>query len=124
MECVFGANHQAAVARFAEGTRARTALERRYAAPTLWDAFLHYLAREGYAIGSAHLHREVTGPLAPEPDVQAILVTVYRTDPKNAELCERLVDLDEGFQGGGYRHLKMGESTIGSQGGSGGRPRG
>jgi tryptophan 2,3-dioxygenase len=52
--------------------------------------------------------------------VQAILVTVYRTDPKNAELCERLVDLDEGFQEWRYRHVKMVERTIGSKAGSGG----
>jgi hypothetical protein len=26
------------------------ALERRYRAPTLWDAFLHYLSRERYAV--------------------------------------------------------------------------
>jgi len=120
IEFVLGAKHQPAVARFAEGTRARTALDRRYTAPTLWDAFLHYLAREGYAIGSAHLDRDVTGPLAPDPDVQAILVTVYRTDPKNAELCERLVDLDEGFQEWRYRHVKMVERTIGSKPGTGG----
>ena len=120
IEFVLGAKHEQAVTRFAQGTRARTALDRRYEAPTLWDAFLHYLAREGYAIGSGHLHRNVTGPLTPDPEVQAILVTVYRTDAKNAELCERLVDLDEGFQEWRYRHVKMVERTIGSKPGTGG----
>ena len=62
----------------------------------------------------------MTGPLTPDPEVQAILVTVYRTDAKNAELCERLVDLDEGFQEWRYRHVKMVERTIGSKPGTGG----
>ncbi len=52
--------------------------------------------------------------------MQAILVTIYRTDPKNAELCERLVDLDEGFQEWRYRHVKMVERTIGAKPGTGG----
>jgi len=52
--------------------------------------------------------------------MQTILVTVYRQDPKNAELCERLVDLDEGFQEWRYRHVKMVERTIGAKAGTGG----
>ena len=120
IEFVLGAKHERAAARFPEGTRARTALERRYREPTLWDAFLHYLAREGYAITAAHLHRDLASPVAPDPAVQAILVTIYRTDAKNAELCERLVDLDEGFQEWRYRHVKMVERTIGAKPGTGG----
>jgi tryptophan 2,3-dioxygenase len=103
-----------------EGTRARRALERRYAEPTLWDAFLQYLSREGYRVGRAHLIRDVTTAIEPDADIQSILITIYRRDPKNAELCERLVDLDEGFQEWRYRHVKMVERTIGTKPGSGG----
>jgi tryptophan 2,3-dioxygenase len=56
----------------------------------------------------------------PSPAIQAILVEVYRRDPKNAELCERLVDLDEGIQEWRYRHVKMVERTIGARPGTGG----
>ena len=45
--------------RFPEGSRARAALERRYREPTLWDAFLRYLAREGYDVPPPHLARDV-----------------------------------------------------------------
>jgi len=45
---------------------------------------------------------------------------VYRKDPKNGELCERLVDLDEGIQEWRYRHVKMVERTIGRKPGTGG----
>jgi tryptophan 2,3-dioxygenase len=120
IEFVLGVRSDKAIGRFPAGSRARAALEARYHQPTLWDAFLHYLAREGYPVSHAHLHRDVTTPIEPDPDIQAILIRVYREDPKNAELCERLVDLDEGFQEWRYRHVKMVERTIGSKPGTGG----
>src|ERR671920_2349317 len=46
IEFILGAKSDKAIARFPEGSRARAALERRYAEPTLWYAFLRYLARE------------------------------------------------------------------------------
>jgi tryptophan 2,3-dioxygenase len=103
IEFVLGVRSPEAIARFPEGSRARMALERRMQEPTIWDAFLHYLQREGYS-----------------GDVQAMLVHVYRHDPKNAELCERLVDLDEGIQEWRYRHVRMVERTIGTRSGTGG----
>src|SRR5947207_2252518 len=50
IEFLLGRKTDAALQRFPEGSRARVALERRYNEPTLWDAFLHYLAREGYGV--------------------------------------------------------------------------
>jgi tryptophan 2,3-dioxygenase len=49
-----------------------------------------------------------------------VLIDVYRRDTKNAEVCERLVDLDEGLQEWRYRHVKMVERTIGARAGTGG----
>jgi tryptophan 2,3-dioxygenase len=37
-------------------------------------------------------------------------------------VCERMVDIDEGFQEWRYRHVKMVERTIGSKSGTGGSP--
>src|SRR5687768_547285 len=120
IEFVLGRKLPAAIARFPEGGRARTTLQQRYDAPTLWDAFLKYLAREGYDVPSAQLARDVTAPIDPSVDVQQVLIEVYRRDAKNAELCERLVDLDEGVQEWRYRHVKMVERTIGARAGTGG----
>ena len=120
LEFTLGIKSEHAIARFQPGTRARAALERRYREPTVWDAFLHYLAREGYTVPPAHLHRDPTVPVEPSPDIQTILVELYRHDTKNAELCERLVDLDEGVQEWRYRHVKMVERTIGTKRGTGG----
>ena len=120
IEFVLGSKSEKAVARFPEGGRARIALERRYHARTLWDAFLEYLSREGYPVPAPALARDVTAPIAPSTEVQQLLIRVYQSDPKNAELCERLVDLDEGFQEWRYRHVKMVERTIGTRPGTGG----
>jgi len=120
VEFVLGAKSDAAIARFPEGSRAHDALTRRYNAPTLWDAFLHYLAREGYRVPDALLSRDITARPEASVETQNILIDVYRSDPKNAELCERLVDLDEGIQEWRYRHVKMVERTIGAKRGSGG----
>jgi tryptophan 2,3-dioxygenase len=120
LEFVLGRKSRQVIARFAEGSRARAALERRFAEPTLWDAFLQYLSREKYPIPRTHLTRDVTASVEPSPEVQAVLIDIYRTDAKNAEMCERLVDLDEGVQEWRYRHVKMVERTIGVKPGTGG----
>src|SRR3954464_3844780 len=59
IEFVLGMKSQPVMRRFADGSRARAALERRYAAPTIWDAFLRYLSREHYDVPGAHLSRDV-----------------------------------------------------------------
>jgi tryptophan 2,3-dioxygenase len=120
IEFVLGAKNGTAIRRFPDGSRAHAALTRRYDEPTLWDAFLHYLAREGYAISASQLSRDVTTRAEPSAEIQDVLIEVYRRDPKNAELCERLVDLDEGMQEWRYRHVKMVERTIGTKAGTGG----
>lgn len=120
LEFSLGRKVRASVERFPEGSRARASLEARWSAPTLWDAVLKYLSAQGYQLPPEQLERDVTAPIEPSDGLQAVLVDVYRNDPRNAELCERLVDLDEGIQEWRYRHVKMVERTIGSKQGSGG----
>jgi tryptophan 2,3-dioxygenase len=120
LEFVLGNKSKTAIDRFAAESRARRALEQRYTSPTLWDAFLKYLAREGYAIPAASLARDVTARIEPSPELQSAFIDLYRRDPKHAEMCERLVDLDEGLQEWRYRHVKMVQRTIGAKIGTGG----
>jgi tryptophan 2,3-dioxygenase len=120
LEFVLGRKSPHAITRFAEGSRARAALQRRFDEPTIWDAFLRYLSREGYPVPAQLLVRDVTAPIEPSEEIQQILLRVYRTDPKNSEVCERFVDLDEGVQEWRYRHVKMVERTIGAKPGTGG----
>src|SRR6476469_9282127 len=83
IEFLLGVKSEQAIRRFPEGSRARTALERRHEEPTLWDAFLRYLSREHYPVPPSHLARPVAAPIDPSPELQQILVEVYRRDPKN-----------------------------------------
>ena len=94
-------------------------LKRRLEEPSLWDAFLRFLVGKGYQVPEGALGRDVTRPVTPDPRVQAMLVKAYRSDPGLVNLCERLVDLDEGFQEWRYRHVKMVERTIGNKPGTG-----
>jgi tryptophan 2,3-dioxygenase len=120
LEFVLGNKSSAAIERFPDGSRARAALQRRFEGATLWDAFLKYLSREGYAIPPQLLSRDVRARIEPSPELQSILIDLYRRDPKHAEMCERLVDLDEGLQEWRYRHVKMVQRTIGAKIGTGG----
>jgi tryptophan 2,3-dioxygenase len=120
LEFALGHKVEPAIARFPEGSRARLALRQRFSARTLWDAFVHYLSRQGYRVPAEVLTRDVTTPIAAHEGLQDVLIAVYRTDAKNAELCERLVDLDEGLQEWRYRHVKMVQRTIGTRPGTGG----
>jgi tryptophan 2,3-dioxygenase len=120
LEFALGKKDPRALQRYPAGGPHRARLERRLAAPTLWDAFLKHLAAHGVAVPAADLARDVTRPVAPSPDLRPALVQVYRTEPDLADLCERLVDLDEGLQEWRYRHVKMVQRTIGTRQGTGG----
>lgn len=88
--------------------------------PTLFDSFLRYLAGQGYSVPVEALHRDVSRAASPSPEVQEVLLLVYRDDEGPAQVAERLVDLDEGIQEWRYRHVKMVERTIGDRSGTGG----
>jgi tryptophan 2,3-dioxygenase len=119
-EFVLGHKQRSALERYPEGSAHRALLERRFAATTLWDGFLAYLAREGAGVPPGARTRDVTQAITPTPDVQAMLVAVYRQGGLAAQVCERLVDLDEGVQEWRYRHVKMVQRTIGTKRGTGG----
>lgn len=95
-------------------------LEERMRANSLYDSFLLYLVRRGYAVPESALGRERSAAPEEHPELQELLVEIYHSDPSTREVCERLVDLDEGLQEWRYRHVKMVERTIGTRRGTGG----
>lgn len=103
-----------------ENPRAYRRLEQRLAEPSIYQCFLRYMRSCGYAIPEDVL---VPSAEAAPPESQAIrdeLIRIYREDDRLTQVCERLVDLDEGLQEWRYRHVKMVERTIGSKKGTGG----
>src|SRR5581483_5943505 len=93
------------------------ALQRR----SVWDSLLRFLAATGYDVPPPALERDPAEPWRSDPDIDAVLQAVYADDDgPAAEVCEALVDIDEGIQEWRYRHVKMVERIIGARIGTGG----
>jgi tryptophan 2,3-dioxygenase len=120
VEFMLGHKRREALEHYPEGSEERGALQECLELPTLWDAFLHYLAKVGFSVPAEAHRRDVREPIAPSEPLQTMLLEVYRQDLLTSQVCERLVDLDEGLQEWRYRHVKMVERTIGNKLGSGG----
>lgn len=90
------------------------------ARPSLYDSFLRYLVHKGYPVPREALERDVTEPPGENKEIQRLLIDIYHHDSETREVCERMVDLDEGLQEWRYRHVKMVERTIGTRIGTGG----
>jgi tryptophan 2,3-dioxygenase len=101
-----------------EHARIAAAMER----PSLFDSFLRYLAHHGFSAGPAALERDATQPLEPSEEVQKALLAAYADDGEPAQVCERMIDLDEGIMEWRYRHVQMVRRTIGDKRGTGGSP--
>ena len=74
--------------------------------------------------GAARLpDRDVTLPYVRHPDLVPVFKTIYE-NPKQwwdaYDMCEKLIDIEEGFQLWRFRHMKTVERIIGHQSGTGG----
>ena len=89
---------------------------------SVFDSLLHHLARAGYAVAPAALERDPAQQWpAGDPAILELLAAVYADEQgSSAQLCEALVDIDEGIQEWRYRHVMMVERTIGARPGTGG----
>jgi tryptophan 2,3-dioxygenase len=87
----------------------------------VFDSLLRYLAQVGYSLPAEVLDRDPAQAWPGDPAVRAVLTAVYSDEAgPAAEVCESLVDIDEGLQEWRYRHVKMVERTIGVKVGTGG----
>ncbi|MCW2832327.1 MAG: tryptophan 2,3-dioxygenase [Nocardioides sp.] len=91
--------------------------------PSLYDAFLAYLARRGYAVPADVLARDVTKPHTSSPGLVDVFAEVYADPTKHwgvYEACEELVDVEDNFQQWRFRHLQVVQRIIGHKTGTGG----
>ncbi|MGH3360343.1 MAG: tryptophan 2,3-dioxygenase [Nocardioidaceae bacterium] len=98
-------------------------LEADLAAPSLYDEFLRFLARAGFAVPPEATDRDFREPYTPSDGVTAVLKTIYDAPDEHwqaYETCEELVDVEESFQLWRFRHLKTVERVIGHKRGTGG----
>ncbi len=120
IEFMLGRRNPNVFAHYPQGLPARKRLETLLQQPSLWDTFLHYLNDSGYPIPESELTRNVSAPPELNQAVQEQLIKIYKDESLLTQLCEHLIDLDEGLQEWRYRHIKMVERTIGNKIGTGG----
>jgi tryptophan 2,3-dioxygenase len=99
--------------------RLKQALE----APSLYDEFLRYLARQGHAVPERHCERDWTRPHVRDPELVPVIQRIYENTERywaEYELCEKMVDVEESFQLWRFRHLQTVERIIGHKHGTGG----
>ncbi len=86
----------------------------------VFASLLRYLTASGYLVPEEALGHDPALPWTGNEAVQETLLAVYADAGEPAEVCEALVDIDEGVQEWRYRHVKMVERIIGRKTGTGG----
>jgi tryptophan 2,3-dioxygenase len=108
---------------FAHDPVARDELTTLLHEPSLYDEFLRYLGRLGYAVPEACLDRDWSQPYTPSPALVDTFARVYAAPEEHwgvYETCEELVDVEDNFQQWRFRHLQVVQRTIGHKTGTGG----
>ncbi|MGV1035155.1 MAG: tryptophan 2,3-dioxygenase [Microbacteriaceae bacterium] len=91
--------------------------------PTVYDSFLRYLARHGYAVPQSVLDRDVREAWVEVPELVDVFAEVYNNETEHwtvYETCEALVDVEDAFQFWRFRHLRTVQRIIGFKTGTGG----
>jgi tryptophan 2,3-dioxygenase len=116
IEATLGRRDFAAFAYRADPELARVVRSR-----SLWDSLLRFLSQGGHEMPIEVLERDPCLAWEAHPAVTAVLAHLY-TEDKGGELdvCESLVDIDEGLQEWRYRHVKAVERILGPLPGTGG----
>ena len=108
---------------FESDPEAHAMLEQLLDAPSIYDEFLSYLARQGYDVPASVLARAVTRAREFAPELVPLFKYIYENAADNwsaYEACEELVDLEDNFQLWRFRHLRTVQRTIGMKSGTGG----
>ena len=102
---------------------AQGALRELLGQPSLYDEFLRFLHRAGYAVPAALLDRDWSQPYRLSPALVDTIAGVYAAPAEHwgvYETCEELVDIEDNFQQWRFRHLQVVQRTIGHKTGTGG----
>jgi tryptophan 2,3-dioxygenase len=123
VEFLLGNKNADMVKVFAHDPAAQAELMTLLEEPSLYDGFLAYLARRGYAVPSELLSRDWSLPYRLNAELVDTLAAVYASPEEHwgvYETCEELVDLEDNFQAWRFRHLQVVQRTIGHKIGTGG----
>jgi tryptophan 2,3-dioxygenase len=92
-------------------------------APSLFDEFLRFLARDGWPVPREALERDFSRSRPELPGIVGVLKGIYdepRENWANYEMCEALMDVSNNFQFWRFHHMKTVERIIGHKKGTGG----
>ena len=91
--------------------------------PSLYDVVLRRLSDVGFDIDRDKLERDFGEPYEANASVQAAWFAIY-SDPETYfelyELAEKLVDIEDAFQGWRFKHMYTVQRIIGNRQGTGG----
>ncbi|WP_458778994.1 tryptophan 2,3-dioxygenase [Arthrobacter sp. D3-16] len=123
VEFILGNKNRKMLPVFESDPEAHAMLEQLLNAPSIYDEFLAYLARQGFEVPPAVLGRDVTQAHEFTPELVPLFKHIYENAADNwgaYEACEELVDLEDNFQLWRFRHLRTVQRTIGMKAGTGG----
>ena len=123
VEFLLGNKHPGMLKVFESDPAAHAMLAELLDSPTIYDAFLRHLARQGHAVPAEVLERDVSRPWVRHDALIPIFAEVYGDTEAHwaaYATCEDLVDLEDAFQFWRFRHLRTVQRTIGFKTGTGG----
>ncbi len=123
IEFLLGAKNRDYLSVFETNPEVHEQLSNALCAPSLYDEYLIYLSRHGYAIPADRIDRDWCEPYESHPKVVQVFKSIYE-DPDTHwdayDMCENLLDLETNFQLWRFRHVKTVERIIGYKPGTGG----
>jgi tryptophan 2,3-dioxygenase len=123
VEFLLGNKNAEMVQVFDHDPDARRLLEGLLHEPSLYDEFLRFLSRRGYAVPADLLDRDFSQPYLLHEGLVDVFAEVYAVPHDHwgvYETCEELVDVEDNFQEWRFRHLQVVTRTIGHKRGTGG----
>ncbi len=123
LEFVLGNKDAATLRPHRHDPKIHAELSARLAAPSLYDEFLRWLARRGYAIPQDRIERDFTQPYERSAEVLEVFRVIYDEPDRHYDaydMCEKLVDVEERFQLWRFRHMTTVKRIIGFAQGTGG----
>jgi tryptophan 2,3-dioxygenase len=123
VEFILGNKNEHMLKVFASNQTASATLSELLEQPSVYDAFLRFLARRGLDIPNEVLQRDVRQPWVMQTALIPVFRSIYDAVDRAYDLyeaCESLVDVEDNFQFWRFRHLRVVQRTIGFKTGTGG----